>query len=236
MNFDMLIAGAIGLGPALALMYWTLKDYTYPAVEKPFFDDRRIFFMLAVGLVLGAVLFFVEIMFDLSFVLVALLFAVIEELVKLVILNYKSFQRKLDTQFYGLTLGLGMGGTLAFGNVFFVMSDLTGKLDALDYLLLILIAVQFSLLHGSTGATIGAGVARGLPFGYFSQATMVHIAFNLVMIGYFWIGSGLSYLFLAGATGIVAYYYWYVHNRLIPNMVANEVARYRKKARKLNKA
>ena len=42
MNNDMFIAGAIGFAPAILLMFYTLKNYTYPAVERPFFDDRKV--------------------------------------------------------------------------------------------------------------------------------------------------------------------------------------------------
>ncbi|MCU0862009.1 MAG: hypothetical protein MUE65_06800, partial [Methanomassiliicoccales archaeon] len=83
MNTDMYIAGAIGIGPALALMYWTLKSYTYPSVEKPFFDDRRVFGLLAVGMVLGVLLYAVQQFFPMDQVLYALVFALIYELVKL---------------------------------------------------------------------------------------------------------------------------------------------------------
>ena len=30
MNYDMFIAGAIGFAPAILLMFYTLKNYTYP--------------------------------------------------------------------------------------------------------------------------------------------------------------------------------------------------------------
>ncbi|HVO77570.1 MAG TPA: hypothetical protein VMS79_01745 [Methanomassiliicoccales archaeon] len=236
MNFDFLIAGAIGLGPILFLMYYTLKSYTFPVVEKPFFDDRRIFLFLAIGLIVGVVVWFFEFGFYFGDVIVALAFAVIEELVRLVILNFKRFQRKLDTVFIGLVLGLGMGGAIATGNVFASLSSLAGLIGPADIAILILVSIQLGTLGGATGATIGAGVAKSLPFSYFAQAAMVHIAVNLIMIGFYLSGDLLiGSIFLVIATAIPAYYYWYVHTRLIPNLVKGEVKRYGKKAKKIKK-
>ena len=115
MNNDMLIAGAIGFAPAMILMFWTLRDYTYPKVEKPFFEDKKAFGLFAVGMVLGVAIYAAQSWFPLQVVYVALAFALVEELVKLMILNFPKFQRKLDTSFYGLAIGLGIGSTMGFG-------------------------------------------------------------------------------------------------------------------------
>ena len=101
MNNAMLIAGAIGFAPAMILMFWTLRDYTYPKVEKPFFEDKKAFGLFAVGMVIGVIIYSAQSWFALDLVLIALLFALVEELVKLMILNFSRFQRKLDTSFYG---------------------------------------------------------------------------------------------------------------------------------------
>ena len=91
MNYDMMIAGAIGFAPAIALMFYSLKNYTYPAVERPFFDDRKVFFMFAVGITIGVIIAAVHYIFEgggaESYILYAILFALIEELTKFVILN-----------------------------------------------------------------------------------------------------------------------------------------------------
>ena len=80
-----------GHAPAILLMFYTLKDYTYPKVERPFFDDRKVFFMLAVGhghrrrhVRASITSCFRHVI---SLLVFALLFAVLEEMIKLVILN-----------------------------------------------------------------------------------------------------------------------------------------------------
>ncbi|HXZ23975.1 MAG TPA: hypothetical protein VEH08_04490 [Methanomassiliicoccales archaeon] len=234
MDLTFLTAGIIGVGPAMALMYWVLRDYTLPKVEKAFFDDRRVFFMLAMGLIIGAILYFFEFALGVAFILYALLFAVAEELMKLMILNFPKFQRRLDTQFYGLSLGLGIGGALGVGYAFYYLATL-GSLAPLDYVLLITLAADLCLLHGSTGATLGAGVVKGLPFSYFSQAALVHIAFNLSIVAVGALPLELSMVPLAIGTVIVAYYFWYVKTRMIPNLVETEVKRFEAKATKVAK-
>jgi|APFre7841882724_1041349.scaffolds.fasta_scaffold11802_5 hypothetical protein len=230
MNTDMFVAGGIGIAPALALMYWTLKGYTYPAVEKPFFDDRKIFGLLAVGMVLGVGIFTVQQYFPLEMVLYALLFAVVYELVKLLVLNLKRFSRKLDTPFYGLVIGLGMGSTVAFGYAWSVILTLAsaGEVPNLrDYAILVVLGVQLCLLNGSTGAVIGIGVTKGQSFGFFANAVLVHLAYNLVMIGFFlyplefW-----GYLCLAVGTVIVAYSYYRIHFQALPALVKEGISKY----------
>jgi hypothetical protein len=221
MDWQMLLAAAVGVGPALALMFWTLRDYTYPKVERPFFDDRKLFLLLAVGMVVGVVVYSVQSWFSMAYVLFALLFAVLEPLVKLVVLNLPRFQRKVDTAFYGLAFGLGIGSTMAFGAVFQSMSVLD---EALGWAIVVVIAVQFVLLHASTGALVGTGVARGEPWGYFAHAGLVHIVFNMLMVPFF-MGETWGYATFAAATLWVAYYYLQVHRRLLPAVVREALAR-----------
>lgn len=223
MDWGMMMAAALGVGPALALMFYTLRDYTYPQVERPFFDDRKLFLMLAVGMVIGVVVYVLQSYFDLGFILFALLFAVLEELIKLVILNMPRFSRKLDTSFYGFALGLGIGSTMAFGAVFYTMQQ--SDMDLLAWVTVLVLAVQMVLLHASTGALIGTGSARGEMWGYFAQAGLVHIGFNLLMaiplnfdnIIAAWAGVIL-------ATLLVAYYYLQVHRHLLPSVVKDALA------------
>jgi len=219
MNWTTMLAAALGVGPALALMFWTLRDYTYPKVERPFFDDRKLFGLLAVGMVIGVVVFVLQSYFNLGYILFALLFAVFEELIKLVILNMPRFARKLDTSFYGLSLGLGIGSTMAFGVVFYAIQQ-AGELDALGWTTVIILAIQMVLLHASAGAMIGTGSARGEVKGYFAQAGLLHIGFNLLMaiplnfdnIYLAWVGVIL-------ATLLVVYYYAQVHRHLLPAVI-----------------
>ncbi len=169
MDWTMMLAAALGIGPALALMFLTLRDYTYPKVERPFFDDRKLFLLLAAGMVIGVAVYVLQSYFNLGYLLFALLFAVFEELIKLIVLNMPRFARKLDTSFYGLSFGLGIGSTMAFGAVFYTLQQSDG-LSVLGWLAVVLLGFQMVLLHASAGAMIGTGSARGEVWGYFAQA------------------------------------------------------------------
>jgi hypothetical protein len=104
MNTIMMIGSVIGFAPALYLIWHSLHKYSYPHVEGSLFEDRRVFFMLAVGMVLGALLFVFELtlypMFTsdtyfifVSFVLVYVLaFPLLEDLAKFIILNFKGYR------------------------------------------------------------------------------------------------------------------------------------------------
>ncbi len=219
MDWTMMLAAALGVGPALALMFWTLQDYTYPKVERPFFDDRKLFLMLAAGMVIGVIVYVLQSYFDLEYLLFALLFAVVEELLKLVILNFPRFARRLDTSFYGLSMGLGIGSTMAFGAVLSTIQQSDG-LGAMAWATVIILGVQLVLLHGSCGALIGTGSARGEVRGYFAQAGLLHIGFNLLMA----VPLNFDNIYLAwtgviSATLLVVYYYLQVHRHLLPAVV-----------------
>ncbi|HIH76206.1 MAG TPA: hypothetical protein HA343_02675 [Methanomassiliicoccales archaeon] len=219
MDWTMMLAAALGIGPALALMFWTLRDYTYPKVERPFFDDRKLFALLAVGMVIGVIVYVLQSYFNLGYLLFALLFAVFEELIKLIILNMPRFARKLDTSFYGLSLGLGIGSTMAFGVVFSTIQQWDG-LGIEEWLLVIVIGVQMVLLHASAGAMIGTGTARGEVRGYFAQAGLLHIGYNLLMaIPLNFDSVYLRWIGIILATLLVVYYYAQVHRHLLPAVV-----------------
>jgi len=223
MNNDMLIAGAIGFAPAMILMFWTLRDYTYPEVEKPFFEDKKAFGLFAVGMVLGVAIYAAQSWFPLQVVYVALLFAIVEELVKLMILNFPRFQRKLDTSFYGLTIGLGIGSTMGFGAAY-VALHFVESVSAWTLLIVVLLAIQLVLLNASTGATIGVGVARGAPWAFFAQATLVHLTYNLLMIPFYTNPDAFGYAGFFVALAILVGYYIYVHARMLPKVVEDGVS------------
>ncbi|NYT12260.1 MAG: hypothetical protein GKC03_06905 [Methanomassiliicoccales archaeon] len=230
MNTDMFIAGAAGFAPAVVLMYYTLKDYTYPAVEKPFFDDRKAFGIFAIGLVIGTIIYAIQSWFPLGLLLIALVFAVLEELIKLVILNLPRFQGKLDTPFYGITLGLGIGATMGFGAFYLTIGQL-GDLTAFSWVVLIVIAIQFVLLHGATGGMIGMGVARKMPWPYFAQATLIHLAYNLLMIPFFTADELLGYPLFAVATVMLVFFYYQLWRMALPELINKQISKLEKRAK-----
>lgn len=234
-----IVSAAAGFGPAMFFLYFTLRQYTFPRVEKPYFDDRRLFMLFALGVALGMVLFAFErwgtsIGSAETVLLLILGFALMESLLKLIILNYPKFQRRVDTAFYGLALGLGISSTFTFANVYVFLLDLEDPTVA-EGAAAVLVGFLFVLLHGSTTAIIGVGVARGDVKGYFPEALLIHAVFGLLYESFYFVDlfvPPLNLLGLMGATAVVVYGYQKVHRQLLPNIVrdAKRLAQKRKKA------
>jgi len=225
-DFLQLAAAAAGFGPALALLYFTLKDYTFPGVEKPYFDDRKMFAFFALGVVLGMLIFAFEnwgsYIAGVETLLALILgFAAMEELMKFVILNFPRFQRKIDTGFYGLSMGLGISSTFTFATVYVFLQDATNP-GALEIAIVCLLGFMFVLLHGSTTALIGIGIARGDAKAYFAEAFLVHVVFSLFYESFFiveLIQPPFNLLGLAAAAAVVSYEYIKVHRFSYPALV-----------------
>jgi hypothetical protein len=218
-----IVSGIAGFAPPLFLLYYTMKDYTFPRVKEPFFDDSRIFKFFALGIALGMVIFALEewggyVATGDAIILMVVLFAVLEEAIKLVILNFPRFQRRIDTAFYGLALGLGIAMTFTFASVYVSLLDAKdpGALEMIAYSLL---GLQFVFLHGSTTTLIGIGVVRGDVKGYFVEALLIHIGYSLMMIPFFNMGEPWNVMGLAGASAIVVYEYVKVHRLSLPALV-----------------
>ncbi len=239
------IASAVaGFAPALALLFFTLRNYTYPAVEKPFFDDKKLFAFFALGIVLGMVLFAFEswgqtASSNETLILLILGFAAMENLMKLVILNFPRFQRKIDTAFYGLSMGLGIASTFTFATIYVSAISLE-TVAAIDMVAYSLLGVQLVLLHGATTAFIGIGVARGEVKPYLAEAMLVHIAYNLFMVPFFMfeiVEPPLNLLGLAAASAVVVYAYAKVYRLSLPVLVQDALRLFRPaKAKKIRKA
>lgn len=218
MEYGTFIAAAIGFAPAIALMLWTLQPYTYPKVERPYFSDPTLFGMFAGGIIIGVILHAVGVIFSAYYLFVAFL---LEELVKLLILNLPRYQRRADVPFYGFGLGAGMASALAYGAINATLANTNP--DALSMVIIVAYSIMLSLLHISTGTTIGIGVARGQPFVFFGQAVVVHLAFALMLIPFQQVAvtgvDALAFILFAVAAVFVLTYYYYLHLRLLPAYV-----------------
>jgi hypothetical protein len=218
--------GIIGFAPAMALFYYTLRNYTYPKAPKPFFDDRKVFLFFAVGLILGMVIFAFETYGSTvgtaeTVLLLIVGFAAMEELMKLVILNFPRFQRKIDTAFCGLSMGLGMGATFTFATIYSYVVNLPDP-GATDFVIVGFLGILFVLLHSSTSALIGIGVARGDVRGYFPEALLIHLLFGLMYESFFvteLLEPPLNLVGLVGATAVVVYGFRKVHTTSLPALV-----------------
>jgi hypothetical protein len=233
----MIIAAVLGLGAALALMYIVLRKYTYPAVEQPFFSDPSFFGLFTVGLVAGTAIFVGYTFFQESWssIIIAILFAMVFELAKLVVLNLKRFHGKSDTVFYGFGLGIGVGGAFSFGFAFYASSQAIAVfegMDAASWALFAVIAVQTVLIHSATGMTIGEGIARRRPFEFLLQALIISVAYQLLVSQMFASSSDVAvYAFLILSFLVAFGYFYHIVYKKLPGVI-RDVLRMEGKTRK----
>jgi hypothetical protein len=221
MDYTFLAAAAIGFAPSIALMLVTLQPYTFPKVERPYFSDPTLFGLFAIGMVIGVALYVVSLVLPLEYVLMGFL---LEEAVKLLIMNMPRFQRRADTPFYAFGLSAGMASALAFGLVNRALVQV--GFDPLALVVMVAFSSMLALLQISTGTTIGMGTARGTPWPFFGQAVVVHLAFVLLLAPSGTnVDSGFGAVLFVVALVFVASYYYYVHLKLLPVYVKQALAK-----------
>ncbi len=206
------LAMVLGIGPALAMMYLIVRNYTYPKVEQPFFSDASFFLLFFVGLVAGSALFFaMRVLGFASNIIYMVLMSVIEVMAMVVIMNLKRFRGKSDSVFYGYALGLGIASGMSMG-ICYSMAVLLGDigLDA-SIVILFVIAITIVLIMGACGTNVGEGIARHRVMEFSLQALLLLVAYNMLLTGLIQNGDSGGVMFYACAILMVvlsvAYFY-----------------------------
>jgi len=218
----LLIAAVVAFAPTLILMFTVLKKYTYPAVQNPFFSDPKLFGMFTIGLVVGTILIAVNWMLGAFFNLIfCILYAAIQCLVVVAIMNLKRFHGKSDTVFYGYGLGLGIGCTYALGFMYYftaTASDVIEEvLDLTSLAWLAIIALSFILMFSAIGTTISEGVARLRPMEFMMQAIFSNVVFSLTVTGSMMFNESVALMMLVAVVALAVaavYFYAVVHKGL----------------------
>ncbi|MFQ6013474.1 MAG: hypothetical protein ACE5LS_07510 [Thermoplasmata archaeon] len=233
MNHEFFAAGAVGIGPAFLLMFYTLRRYEYPYMKEALFRSERLFLSFAIGLVVGVITAVVFNTFQVANTVAALLaliaVAVFEESFKLVYLNYKLFQGKFDAVFYGSALGFGTAATFSMAFAFQVFTGPAAVLTALSVALLLILSLAMNALHFYTGSVQGSGAGRGTPWWSYLQALGARGVFALLLAPFFAVREVLNPAVLVGsllaATGIALYLFWNAYVHVIPNSLPADVRR-----------
>src|SRR3990172_988841 len=226
----------LGIGPALAVLWVSLRRFDRPHVSKSLFDDRRVFSSLAVGMVFGVFASALNVLLPRSnlagslLVLAVVLF--FEELFKLVYLNRRSYQGRFDTTFYGVPLGVGAASTAVVASAVWGGQDflLPGVIVPLA-----LISLGLSLVNATTGSFIGLGASRGQMLRPVARAVGVryaHAAFLLPSqlvpsIEYVW---GL--VSILTALGFATIVYRYAYDEVLPATLPEDVRRQMRRERR----
>jgi len=211
----------LGIIPALLLMYISLKGY------EGLFKDKNIFLSFIAGIIGGMIAVVIESITMNVGVYFILLFPLLEQLLKTMMLNIRRLQAKKETVIYGLSLGLG------FGSIFTPFSLISSRLPSVTIISVAWIVIGslgIILMHGATGVIVGYGV--------FTKTLLKHIVYAVV----FYIPVTL-FIFLTTLyqieyfqIGIVVYgiiIYWYVTTHYLPKILPDHRRRERKKQRNI---
>ncbi len=239
-QLDFSVALVVGLGPALGILYWSLRRFDIPFTRYRLFDDRRLFGGLAVGMIFGAIAGFLEII-PLGNVIGAILaivaFVVFEESFKMVWLNRKSYRGRFDTTFYGVSIGVGAAAMLVVASVLTFLSRGGTFYTVEDVALFTLYSIGLNLVHADTGVLIGFGASRGETLWPFLKVVLVRLA-QTVMILAFALSAGEPWELISVVTAIAfaAIIYHYVYTVLLPGTlpddIRKEMRREKRRARK----
>jgi hypothetical protein len=205
----------IGIIPALIILYIGLKGY------EGHFKDKTIFLTFIVGIILGFIAAVIELFTrGIGLIIYIILFPVLEQLSKTIVLNLGRFQEKQETTIYGLSLGLG------FGSVFTPAAIIMGNFQEINIAFIAAIIGSFGLIlfHAATGAIIGYGVYSHKLSTYLTFAILLQIPITTVI--------GVTNLFNISylQISIVVYgviVFWYAIKKIMPRILQESQRRKR---------
>jgi hypothetical protein len=160
----------LGIIPALILLYISLKEWQGEYAEK------TLFIMFILGIALGFTAALIEIFTISSGIFVIVLFPILEQLMKTMVLNLRRYHGKRSSVIYGLSLGLG------FGSIFTPVSMILANIEtsSIPTLFAVLIgSIGFIFIHCATGALLGYAVFTEKLVPYFTLALAIHIPITL---------------------------------------------------------
>jgi hypothetical protein len=205
----------IGIIPALILLYIGLKDF------EGHFKDKLIFLTFIVGIIIGTISVAMEYYTQaIGLIVYIILFPILEQLFKTIVLNMRRFQEKQETTIYGFSLGLG------FGSVFVPAAIILGGYEELNFncIAAIIGSLGILLFHAATGALIGYGVYINKLSKYLTIVILLHIVVTGV-IGFTNLFK-ISYLqILLVIYGILMF--WYVTKKIMPRILEEGLRRKR---------
>jgi|GEM_PF-3728625 len=187
------LVSLFGIVPAIVLLYYILATY------DEYFKDSTLYVFFAGGMIIGLVSFVLQVLIvynnanffnyvDIAILIFVLAFAAFEELIKFVILYLKWFQGDHATTYYGAAFGLGFGATPIIGiiyrDVYLFPSNVTSNPFILPTYLAM--SIGYVGLNATTGGLIGFGSAKGIRWKMILYALTLHIAFNFILLGFWW--------------------------------------------------
>ena len=237
-QLDFSVALVVGIAPALAVLYWSIRRFDMPFTRYRLFDDRRLFGGFAVGMIFGVLASAVEVYFPagLAGTVAALAgFFLFEESFKMVWLNRRNYRGRFDTTFYGVSVGVGVASTLAVASV--LTNASASSLYTFESLLLLaLFSVSWSLVHADTGVLIGFGASRQETLRPLLKALVVRYLHGAILLAFF-LRAPEPWSLLAVGTSIAfaAILYHYVYTVLLPGTLPEDIRREMRREKRARK-
>lgn len=194
-QFAMFMGILFGLVPAMLLLYLMLDRY------EGYFEDKRIFKALVIGIVVGSVVTMFETLMGLhdpaylasipasaAILFLGVGYSALESLAKVVVLNWPSSAKRKDVPYYAVPVGLGMGAAYTFivlarGIVFAgadpTVQSLTHLQLIVAYIPVVELFIAGILIHAFSATVVGHLVMRREPFRAFAAATFLSMPFYI---------------------------------------------------------
>ncbi|MBW3582811.1 MAG: hypothetical protein KY455_06900 [Euryarchaeota archaeon] len=243
-NLGMFVGILFGLVPAMALLYYMLSRY------EGFFEDRRVFKWLLIGIGVGSVVTTFEIVVlgfqdavylrsqpvQVGLVLLAVGYAGLESVVKTSVLNWHSVRALKDLPFYAVPLGLGFGAANAFilvarGVVAFTSGEILQTVTHFQMFLFFgtqaILFIGGIMIHAFTAAVISAALSEGMPFRGLFGATVLGAPFYVGYYAFYSLEWG-TFMAFALPVAVLLYGLWairYTITKILDNVVPPEIAR-----------
>ncbi|MEA2055305.1 MAG: protease PrsW [Candidatus Thermoplasmatota archaeon] len=207
----------IGIIPALALLFYSIKGY------DGLYKEKTIFITFVAGIITGFIAIIIEWYTIGVGIFFIILFPMLEQLFKTIALNLRFFHDKRETVIYGFCLGLG------FGSIFtpFSIIVLNFNTDA-DIILLslsVLGSIGIILMHASTGICLGYGVYKNNLPKYLIFAIVLQIPVTaLVFTTTYYATAYLQILIIPYGLAI----YWYTTTKIMAKILIGKEKRSKK--------
>lgn len=219
------------------MLYHALHTYDYPYTAKAYFDTRRVFAGLAVGMVLGTASGVVTVAIGavgslLALTLLLIGVAVFEEAFKLVYLNRKGYRGRFDTTFVGVAMSSGIAAIAAAGPAY---TNGPALFSPNVFVPLSVFSVTLAFVHGASGGILGLGCSRAEVVVPFAQAVFARVLHAAILIPFFvWYSApgtpiALPVFSLAAALVFTVFLYRYVYRSVLPSALPPELRRERRR-------
>lgn len=186
----------IGIIPALALVYLVMRKWTEG------FQEKIVFLLFVIGIISGTITIFVQYSILINLIYMIILYPVLEQLIKTMILNLPKFHGKQETVLYGLVFGLGFGSIYPPVSLLLIGAE---QVTSFEVISILIGSIGLILLHGATGAMIGHGVYIHKLFQMFLISVIILIVANL-----------LKFPFIQWTTFVFGFIvYWFMLQRFL---------------------